>query len=75
MTRTKLPSEHYLPLWEAAEAEELGIEIKVDPKDQMMLMNALYECRKSVGGFEDFVIAQPQPPGTLYLVRKTVELD
>jgi hypothetical protein len=72
---TKLPSEAYLPIWEAAEAEEIGLEIKVVPEDQMLLVQALYDCKKAVGGFEDFIIAQPKPPGTIFLVRKTVEMD
>jgi len=72
---TKLPSETYLPIWEAADAEEFGIEVLVEPKDQVKLVNALYACKQAVGGFTDLMIVQPQPPGTLFIAKKTVELD
>lgn len=67
---TKKPAEYYLPLWEQAAAEEFGLKIKVEPEDQILLVNALYECRNTVGGFEEFLIAQPQPLGTLFIVHK-----
>lgn len=74
---TKLPASFYLPLWEAASEEEMGIHITVPPhpaNDQPLLVNALYACRQETGGFEDLMIFQPQPPGTIYIARKTVEL-
>ena len=71
---TKLPPETYLELWERAEAEEIGLCVKVEPNDQMKLVNALYECRSTFGGFEDMMIFQPQPAGTLFIAHKTVEL-
>ncbi len=72
---TKLPATYYLPLWERAAAEEIGIRITCpDADNQRKLLNALYECRKQTGGFEDMMIFQPAPVGTLFIARKTVEL-
>lgn len=72
---TRLPASYYLPLWEQAAAEEIGIRITCkSPDDQKKLLNQLYECRKQLGGFEDLMIFQPHPPGTIYIARKTVEL-
>lgn len=71
---TKLPPEHYLPIWEAADAEEIGICVQCEPADQAKLVNALYECRNTCGGFEDLMIFQPKPEGTLFIAHKTVEL-
>lgn len=71
---TKHPPEYYLPLWEQAAAEEIGVKIKVEPDDQSMLVNALYDCRKATGGFEDLLVMQPQPLGTLYIIHKTTEV-
>jgi hypothetical protein len=70
---TKLAPEYYLPLWEQAEAEEIGIEVKVDPDDQHELVKALYECRKSVGRFADLMVFQPPPLGTLFIAHKNSE--
>lgn len=67
---TKREPEYYLPLWEQAAKEEFGIKIKCEPDDQMLLVNALYDCRKTVGGFEDLLVMQPQPLGTLFIVHK-----
>lgn len=67
---TKREPEYYLPLWEQAATEEFGLKIKVEPEDQMLLINALYECRKTIGGYEEFIITQPQPLGTLFIVHK-----
>ena len=71
---TKLAPETYLALWERAAAEEIGLEVKVVPEDQAKLINALYDCRKTFGGFEDMMIFQPKPEGTVFIARKTVEL-
>ncbi len=67
---TKHPPEYYLPLWEQASTEEFGIKIKVEPEDQMLLVNALYDCRNATSGFEDLIVMQPQPLGTLFIVHK-----
>ncbi len=71
---TRLPPEAYLELWERAEAEEIGLCVNVEPADQMKLVNALYECRNTFGGFEDMMLFQPKPEGTIFIAHKTVEL-
>lgn len=72
---TKFPPSHYLPLWEAAAAEEIGIHITTaGVDDQKSLIGSLYACRQEFGGFEDLMIFQPHPVGTIYIAYKTVEL-
>ena len=71
---TRLKPEAYLELWERAEAEEIGLEVNVDPKDQSKLVNALYECKQTFGGFGDMMLFQPQPPGTVFIAHKDAEL-
>jgi len=71
---TKRDPSFYLPLWEQAMKEEMGIEIKTPPEDQRNLVNALYECKKEAGGFEELILCQPQPAGTIFICKKTVEL-
>lgn len=72
---TKLPPSHYLPLWEEASAQEIGICVTCDgPDSQRSLLNSLYACRQEFGGFEDMMIFQPHPVGTLFIAHKTVEL-
>lgn len=71
---TKRPPEYYLPLWEQAAKEEFGIEIKVEPDDMVLLINALYDCRKLSGRFQNMIICQPQPLGTIFIVHKSAEL-
>lgn len=67
---TKRPASYYLPLWEQAAKEEFGVKVKVEPEDQILLVNALYDCRQTVGGFEDLIVIQPQPLGTVFIVHK-----
>jgi len=71
---TKLPPETYIKVWEAAEAEEIGICVSVEPSDQLKLVNALYECRQTFGGFDDMMIFQPKPEGQVFIAHKTAEL-
>jgi hypothetical protein len=71
---TKLPPENYLQLWERAAEQEIGLCINVVPEDQQKLVLALYDCRKTFGGFEELMIFQPKPEGTVFIARKTVEL-
>jgi hypothetical protein len=71
---TRVPLENYLKLWEAAEAEEIGVLIKVEPADQQKFVIAMFDCRKTFGGYEDIILFQPQPEGTVFLARKTAEL-
>lgn len=70
---TKLAPETYIQLWEAAAEQEIGIEVLCDPKDQTKLVNAIYECRNILGGYDDLMLAQPQPPGTIFIMKKMVE--
>lgn len=72
---TKRPATYYLPIWEQALAEEIGIRITCPDADhQRKLIGALYECRKQTGGFEELIIFQPHPVGTIFIAHKTVEL-
>lgn len=73
---TKLPSDTYLPFWERAKAEEIGIEITCVPEDQLKLVNALYQARSdhSVDEYEEMMIFQPKPEGRIFIAHKTVEL-
>ncbi len=67
---TKAPPETYLRYWEAAKMQEIGIEIKVDPNDQAMFVNILYDARRMFGEYEDMIILQPNPPGTIFIRKK-----
>lgn len=72
---TKLPATYYLPLWESAASEEIGIRITCKDADhQKLLLNALYQCRRETGGFEELMIFQPHPVGTLFIAKKAVEM-
>lgn len=71
---TKLPPEEYLKYWEAAEAQEIGIYISVEPEDQHRFVNALFASRKTFGGYENLMVFQPKPEGTIFVARKTAEL-
>lgn len=71
---TKLPPENYLRLWQAAAEQEFGICVTCPPEDQQKLVAAIYEARQEFGGFENLMLFQPQPPGTIYIAKKTVEL-
>ena len=71
---TRLSPETYLQFWQEASGFEFGLEVKVHPEDQSKMVNALYECRDTFGGFEDMMIFQPQPAGTLFIMKNTVEL-
>lgn len=71
---TKKPPDEYLQYWEAAAAEEFGILVHVAPEDQFRFVNAMYECRNTFGGYENLMVFQPKPPGTVFVAKKTVEL-
>lgn len=71
---TKLPTEEYLKYWEAAAAEEIGILVSVEPADQIKFVNALYACRDTFGGYENLMVFQPKPEGTVFVAKKTAEL-
>lgn len=72
---TKLPPSYYLPLWEQAAEQEIGLHVTTaSSDDQRSLINSLYACRQEFGGFEDMMIFQPHPVGTIYIAKKAVEL-
>jgi len=71
---TRLAPETYLQFWQQASELEFGLEVKVHPDDQAKVLGALYECRDIFGGFEDMIIFQPAPSGTLFIMRNTTEL-
>lgn len=71
---TRLSPETYLQFWQEAEGMEFGLEVKVHPDDATKFANAMYECRDTFGGFENMMIFQPQPPGTLFIMKETTEL-
>lgn len=73
---TKAPPETYLRYWIAAAEQEIGIEIKTDPDDVKLLVNLLYDARNTFGGYEELMILQPNPPGTIFIRTKELgELD
>jgi hypothetical protein len=71
---TRLPPDEYLKYWKAADAEEIGVLIKIESEDQSNFVKALFECRKTFGGYENLMVFQPKPEGTVYVAKKTVEL-
>lgn len=70
---TRPPPENYLKLWQAAAEQEIGMHITCVPEDQAKLVNMLYECRNTFGGFEELSIFQPQPPGTIYICKRALD--
>ena len=73
---SRIPASYYLPLWEAAYEEEIGIKIECDPKTQRQLVRDLYECRQESGDerFEEMILFQPNPKGTIFIAHKSAEL-
>lgn len=71
---TKLAPETYLQFWQEAAGFEFGLEVKVHPDDQPKFINSLYEARNTFGGFDDMIVMQPMPPGTIFIMRNTVEM-
>jgi len=69
-----MPPEAYLRFWQEADEQEIGIEVLVPPDDQQKFVNAIYECRSEHGGFEDLMVFQPAPPGTIFIAHRNVEL-
>lgn len=58
-------------LWQAASEQEIGICIKVHPDDQRKLVMDLYRI-KPLGAYDNLMIAQPQPPGTIFITKETI---
>jgi len=72
---TKANPLSYLNFWEEASALEIGLFVEcAHEDDKRLLVNALYECRKQTGGFDDLMIFQPNPSNVLYIAKKTTEL-
>ena len=72
---TKANPLSYLNFWEEAASEEFGLLVEcASEDDKRLLVNALYECRKQSGGFENLMIFQPNPPNVLFIAKKTTEL-
>jgi len=72
---TKANPLSYLNFWEEAASLEIGLFVEcASEDDKRLLVNALYECRKQSGGFDDLMIFQPNPPNVLYIAKKTTEL-
>jgi hypothetical protein len=69
---TKAPPETYLRYWIAAAEQEIGICIQTVPEDQALLVNLLYDARNTFGGYEDLMILQPNPPGTIFIRTKAL---
>lgn len=77
---TKLPAETYLPLWEQAYAEEIGILIQIaNERDKVKLVQALGIARQNVretgdNRFDSLIIFQPKVD-VIFIAHKTVPLD
>lgn len=68
---TKLDPLSYLNFWEEAQAQEFGLLVECESEDdKRLLVNALYECRKASGGFEELMIFQPSTT-ELFIAKKT----
>lgn len=71
---TKANPLSYLNFWEEASALEIGLYVEcASEDDKRLLVNALYECRKQSGGFENMIIMQPTTT-MFYIMKKTVEM-
>ena len=72
---TKLSPTSYLNFWQEASTLEFGLLVEcASEDDKRLLVNALYACRQEVGGFENMMIFQPNPPNVLFIAKKTTEL-
>ena len=71
---TRLRPEAYLEFWREAHALEIGLHITLDPKDQPKFINELYNARKVLGGYQDMIVFQPAPIGTIFICHMNAEL-
>lgn len=71
---TRLSASTYIQFWQEAAGFEFGLEVKVHPDDQVKMVNGLYAARDELGGYDDVMIFQPQPPGTIFMMKNTVEM-
>jgi hypothetical protein len=74
MAGTKLNPETYIPLWQRALGEEIGLYIDTD--NRSVLVQELYEARKRAQDprLEALMIFQPRD-GIVFIAKKMVELD
>lgn len=72
---THLPVDYYQPLWEQASKEEIGLCVQVEPEDHNRFVNDMYACRQHTGGYEELMLFQPLPQGTIFIAKKMTELD
>lgn len=64
----------YLNFWQEASELEFGLLVEMASEDDKRnIVNALYECRKQSGGFENLIIMQPTTT-MFYIMKKTVEM-
>jgi hypothetical protein len=64
----------YLNFWQEASELEFGLLVEMASEDDKRnIVNALYECRKQSGGFENMIIMQPTTT-MFYIMKKTVEM-
>ena len=69
---TKANPLSYLNFWEEAASLEIGLFVEcATERDKRLLVNALYECRKQTGGFDDLMTFQPHPSNVLYIAKRT----
>jgi hypothetical protein len=72
---TKANPLSYLNFWQEADAEEIGICVECETEeDKRALVNALYDCRKLSGGFENLMIFQPTTT-MFFIAKKTTEVE
>jgi hypothetical protein len=65
----------YRSYWEEAAEQEIGIAVEcASEDDKRLLVNALYECRKQIGQFDELMIFQPTLT-TLFIAKKMTEMD
>lgn len=74
MAGTKLAAETYLPLWERALDEEIGILIRCT--NRIKLADALFKAKSQSlnPAFADLMLFQPAED-LIFIAKKAVELD
>jgi hypothetical protein len=71
---TKADPLSYRNFWEEAQDQEFGIRVEcASEDDKRLLVNALYECRKVLGMYEELSIFQPHPSNTFYICKRALK--
>lgn len=69
----------YLPLWQRALDQEIGIRFNIAGVERRYFANTLYEARKASGdpSLDDLILFQPAKPfdDEIWICRKTVEIE